>query len=221
MEYGVVNPPRVMPGQIYQRIKRLLDVIFCVLALFFALVIIAVCAIAIYFDSGGPILFNQERIGKGGRRFKIFKFRTMKPVLETSHCRSFMKAYVKGEITGDNNSIFKPIQKDEITRVGAFLRKTSLDELPQIFNILRGEMSLIGPRPNVVWEVEEYRPWHYERLEILPGITGLAQVHGRSSIGFNSLVRYDIHYIENLSFILDAKIFWWTIATIVNKKGVL
>jgi lipopolysaccharide/colanic/teichoic acid biosynthesis glycosyltransferase len=221
MEYDVINSPRVIPRQLYQRAKRLMDVGFCILILPFVLLVLALCAIAIYIDSGGPIFFTQERIGKGGRHFKIIKFRTMKPSLNNDYCRTFMKAYVKGEIIGNNNSVYKPIHEKEITRVGSFLRKTSLDELPQIINVLKGEMSIVGPRPNVSWEVEEYRPWHYERLEILPGITGLAQVRGRSAIGFNSLVRYDINYIENQSFALDVKIFWWTITVILDGKGAL
>jgi lipopolysaccharide/colanic/teichoic acid biosynthesis glycosyltransferase len=221
MELEIINQPRVMPRQLYQRVKRLIDVIFCILIMPFALIIIAACALAIYLDSRGPIFFIQERIGKGGRHFRIYKFRTMKPFQQNNRCRSFMKAYINGEITGSNSSVFKPIQNNEITRVGAFLRKTSLDEIPQIYNVLKGEMSIVGPRPNVIWEIEEYRPWHYERLEILPGITGLAQVRGRSSIGFNSLARFDINYIENQCFSLDIKIFWWTITAILDGKGAL
>ncbi len=221
MEYLVINQPRVNPRQMYQKIKRLIDIAFCLLILPFALIIIGICALAIIFDDGKPVFFTQERIGKGGRHFRILKFRTMKPAPESTHCRSFMKSYVKGEISATKNQIFKPINMDEITQVGAFLRKTSLDELPQIYNVLKGEMSFVGPRPNVFWEVEEYRPWHYERLEILPGITGFAQVRGRSAIGFNSLVRYDINYIENQSFALDVKIFWWTITAILDGKGAL
>lgn len=223
MEYQIINQPRVIPRQFYQIIKRLLDIVFCLLILPFAIIMMAVCAIAIYIETHGSIFFIQERIGKGGQHFRIYKFRTMKPVNDDSHCREFMKAYVKNEINdnGKNSSSFKPAHSQQIFRVGSFLRKTSLDELPQIFNVLKGEMSIVGPRPNVLWEVEVYRPWHYERLEVLPGITGLAQVRGRSSIGFNSLVRYDIHYIENQSLALDIKIFWWTIEAIIRAKGAI
>ncbi len=101
------------------------------------------------------------------------------------------------------------------------MRKTSLDELPQIVNVLRGEMSIVGPRPNVPWEVEEYRPWHHERFEVVPGITGLAQVRGRSNIDFISLVRYDIEYVEKRSLILDLKILWWTAKGILGGRGAL
>jgi lipopolysaccharide/colanic/teichoic acid biosynthesis glycosyltransferase len=132
-----------------------------------------------------------------------------------------MKAYVRGEIIHNKpgNGTFKPLTDNQITRVGRFLRKTSLDELPQMINVLKGEMSIVGPRPNVPWEVDEYRPWHFERLEVLPGITGLAQVQGRSSISFNSIVRYDINYIERQNLALDLKILWWTLKSVFLSKG--
>jgi len=132
-----------------------------------------------------------------------------------------MKAYVRGTLEGveDGSETYKPIKVDFITKVGRILRKTSLDELPQIFNVLKGEMSIVGPRPNVLWEVDEYRQWHHERFEVLPGMTGLAQVRGRSCIDFKSLVRYDIEYIENQSLALDIKILWWTFISILKAKG--
>jgi lipopolysaccharide/colanic/teichoic acid biosynthesis glycosyltransferase len=132
-----------------------------------------------------------------------------------------MKAYVRGEVGQgqEGNQTFKAVTEDQIIRVGRFLRRTSLDEIPQLINVLRGEMSIVGPRPNVPWEVEEYSPWHYERLEVLPGITGLAQVNGRSSLNFNTLVRYDIHYIEKQSLSLDLKIIWWTLMSVIKRKG--
>jgi lipopolysaccharide/colanic/teichoic acid biosynthesis glycosyltransferase len=131
-----------------------------------------------------------------------------------------MQAFVKGEVEDDaSRVVYKPIQAAQITRVGRILRKTSLDELPQMINVLRGEMSLVGPRPNVPWEVDVYRQWHHERLEVLPGITGLAQVRGRSCIRFDSIVNRDIEYIEQRSLSLDLKILWWTFLTVVGNKG--
>ncbi len=118
-----------------------------------------------------------------------------------------------------NGKVYKPIQASQVTRIGRILRKTSLDELPQIFNVLKGEMSLVGPRPNVPWEVDEYRPWHYERLEVLPGITGLAQVRGRSGISFDSIVQYDIEYVEQQSLGMDLRILWRTVSTVLFGKG--
>jgi len=227
----------------YQNLKRLVDYVLCLLVLPLALPVFAIIALAIALDSEGPIFFIQERIGQGGRRFRMFKFRTMHHNLDDHQHRVFMRAYVRGQIgnnelvndarkafvkafvdsparaNGNDKLIYKPMQAKEVTRVGRILRKTSLDELPQLINILRGEMSLIGPRPNVPWEVEEYKPWHYERLEALPGITGLAQVRGRSSINFDSIVNYDIEYIEKQSLLMDIKILWWSAAVVFKGKG--
>jgi lipopolysaccharide/colanic/teichoic acid biosynthesis glycosyltransferase len=198
-----------------------MDVALCLLALPLALPLLAICALVIHLDSPGPIFFVQERIGKGGRRFRLFKFRTMSHDLDDSSHRDFMKAFVNGRISDDEDggAIYKPVQSSQVTRVGRILRKTSLDELPQLINVLRGKMSLVGPRPNVLWEFEEYKGWHNERLEVLPGITGLAQVRGRSGISFDSIVKYDIEYIERQSPTLDLKILWWTASSVIFGKG--
>lgn len=223
MDLLMIKHPRVLPRQkAYTAFKRFMDIALCILSLPLTLPVMLACAVAIRLeDPNGPVFFTQDRVGKGGRMFRIIKFRSMKVNLDDSQCRSYMRAYVKGEVTeGDNGEkVFKPITGNQILRVGRIMRKTSLDELPQIINVLRGEMSIIGPRPNVPWEVDVYRPWHHERLEVLPGITGLAQVRGRSSINFNSLVRYDIAYIEQQSLQLDLKILWWTFMTILRGKG--
>jgi lipopolysaccharide/colanic/teichoic acid biosynthesis glycosyltransferase len=247
MELIVINDqPRALPSRrTHQIAKRVMDVTFCLLALPMVLPLMAACALAIRLDSPGPALFIQERIGKGGRCFRMYKFRTMRHNLDDSHHRAFMKAFVNGEIGGNGNDenetlptafrkafmngqssrngtgkdIYKPVQDSQVTRIGHILRKTSLDELPQLFNVLKGEMSLVGPRPNVPWEVEEYRSWHHERLEVLPGITGIAQVRGRSGISFDHIVRYDIQYVENQGLALDLKILWWTLGTVFRESG--
>jgi lipopolysaccharide/colanic/teichoic acid biosynthesis glycosyltransferase len=222
MELIIVNQPRVYPRRReYQNAKRLVDLVLCFFLFPVVIPVLLICALAIFFDSGRPIVFLQERIGKGGRRIRIYKFRTMKANLDQSNNREYMKAYVRGEITHNKpgNGTYKPQTDNQITRVGRFLRKTSLDELPQMINVLKGEMSIVGPRPNVPWEVDEYCPWHFERLEVLPGITGLAQVQGRSSISFNSIVRYDINYIERQNLALDLKILWWTLKSVFFSKG--
>lgn len=222
MELVVLNRPRVLLRRRgYRFAKRVIDLLLCLLALPFATVIILVSAAAIALDSPGPILFIQNRIGKGGRNFKLYKFRTMYHNSDTASHRAFMKAFVHGEV-GDmasGKAVYKPFGDRELTRVGRILRKTSLDELPQLFNVIRGEMSLVGPRPNVLWEVEEYRGWHKERLEVLPGITGLAQINGRSSNTFDQIVRYDIEYIENQSLKLDLKILWRTLMSVLAGRG--
>ncbi len=248
MDLVIINQPQVYPyRRMYQFAKRLFDIVCCVIALPFLLPVWVICVVLIRADSAGPALFVQDRIGKGGRPFRMYKFRTMQHNLDNSAHRAFMKAFVNGEIGDEGNTsasatqhaaraflhaftgstashtetkkIYKPVQDSQITRVGRILRKTSLDELPQILNILKGEMSLVGPRPNVPWEVEEYQPWHYERLEVLPGLTGLAQVRGRSGISFNHIVQYDIEYIEKQSLALDVQILWATFASVVRGVG--
>lgn len=218
----IVKKPRVFPKQgLYPQTKRVLDLIFCILILPFIIPLMVLCAIAIYLESVGPIIFVQDRIGKGGKNFRMYKFRTIKVDFDKENSQAYMKDYIRGTLAMDEsgNVTYKPIKGDSITKVGKILRRTSLDELPQIINVLKGEMSIIGPRPNVVWEVEEYRPWHHERFEVLPGITGLAQVRGRSCIDFKSLVRYDIEYIENQNLLLDLKILWWTFLNTILRKG--
>ncbi len=202
----------------YQNVKRVLEIILCLLLSPLLFVLFLIIAVAIRLNSPGPIFFVQERIGKGGRKFKMIKFRTMYHDLDTGAHRAFMKAFVNGQIEGDNK-VFKPFEKSHVTVVGRILRKTSLDELPQLINVFKREMCLVGPRPNVPWEVEEYRAVHQERLEVLPGITGLAQVRGRSGITFDEIVRYDIEYIEKQSLKLDLQILWWTVASVLFGKG--
>ena len=222
MDLVIINQPRVfLYRKGYQIAKRVMDLALCLLAMPLVLPLLALCVLAIRIDSLGPVLFVQERIGKGGRRFRMYKFRTMQHNLDDSHHRDFLKAFVNGRVGGDENggALYKPFQASQITRVGRILRKTSLDELPQLINVLRGEMSLVGPRPNVPWEFEEYRGWHKERLEILPGITGLAQVRGRSGITFDSIVKYDIEYIEKQSLAMDLKVLWWTAISVLFGTG--
>ncbi len=223
MDLIIINRPRVFPYHTgYTVAKRAMDVMLCILSLPMVLPLMLLSALAIALDSEGPIFFIQERIGKGGRPFKMYKFRTMQHNLDDSNHRAFMKAFVAGQIGSDDDEgqeIYKPIQASQITRVGRVLRKASLDELPQLINVLKGEMSLVGPRPNVPWEVEEYRGWHNERLEVLPGITGLAQVRGRSGISFDRIVKYDVEYFEKRSLVLDIQILWWTVTSVLGGKG--
>jgi len=207
----------------FRMTKRLIDITFMLLLIPFILPLLAVAAIVIKIDSPGPILFKQKRIGKGGRSFEIYKLRTMRHNSDKSTHQEFMAQYIRGQLSdntdGDEEAIYKPPIEDQVTRVGHILRKTSIDELPQLLNVLSGEMSLVGPRPNVPWEVEAYRDWHKERLEVKPGITGLAQVKGRSGIPFDQLVRYDVEYVRKQCVSLDAKIFWWTVVAVLDGDG--
>lgn len=223
MEFTVLALPRTKkasPNPNYYFFKRLLDLVFTLAVLPVVLPLMALIALLIRFDSPGPALFKQKRVGKDGRIFEIYKFRSMTHALDDSHHRAFMKAFVQGEIGQEENgkTVFKPFTDAQVTRVGRFLRKTSLDELPQLFNVLKGDMSVIGPRPNVLWEVEAYKTWHMERLAVLPGITGLAQVNGRSSISFDTIAQYDIEYARNLSLWLDAQIMWKTFTAVVVRR---
>ena len=222
MELAIVSRPYIFPQRtLYRLAKRTMDIIIIVLALPLLLPLMAFCALAVRLDSPGPVFFAQERAGKGGCQFLMYKFRTMHNNVDSSAHKDFMRAFVNGDIgqNGSGKNIYKPFQETQVTRVGRILRKTSLDELPQLFNVLKGDMSLVGPRPNVPWEVEEYRGWHKERLEVLPGITGLAQVRGRSGISFDSIVKYDIEYVEKQNLLMDLKVLGWTVSTVLFREG--
>jgi len=222
MPWVVIDRPTVkLYKPYYQIFKRLLDITLCIPVLIIFLPFAIVISTAIRLDSPGPILFVQKRVGKGGRLFDIYKFRTLYHNIDKSSHQAFMKDFVQGKVQQKgNNPIFKPFKDSQVTRVGRFLRDSSLDELPQLLNVLKGDMSLVGPRPNVPWEVEEYLEWHKERLEVLPGITGLAQVRGRSGILFDIIVQYDIEYIERQSLWFDLKILWWTFSHLFIGGGV-
>jgi lipopolysaccharide/colanic/teichoic acid biosynthesis glycosyltransferase len=205
---------------IYSSIKHLIERLLALALLILLTPLFVLLALLIQWDSPGPVLFRQERIGKGGKPFKFFKFRSMRSDIDRGAHEAFFKAFVNGHTEGSEQlQEFKPIQDDQVTRMGRFLRKTSLDELPQLLNIIKGEMSFIGPRPNVLAEVEAYKDWHRRRLEVLPGITGLAQINGRSSIPFDQIVQYDIEYVENESLLLDLQISWQTLPAVLRGKG--
>ena len=219
---GFISTNAVANRRVYRSVSQFLNIMICLPFVPILLVLVAVIGVAIKLDSPGPVFFVQERIGRYGKRFSIYKFRTLSHGHDPRSDHAFMRAYISGKV--DHNDVptkprFKPNNNVNITRLGNLLRKTSLDEIPQIINILRGEMSLIGPRPNVPWEVETYQLWHTERLDVLPGITGLAQVKGRSNLRFDELVRYDIYYVRNQSLVLDLRILWWTVLTIVTGLG--
>jgi lipopolysaccharide/colanic/teichoic acid biosynthesis glycosyltransferase len=208
-------------GKIYPFVKRVAETILSIVLLILLAPLFLLLTLAIRWDSPGPALFRQTRIGKGGKPFTFYKFRTMFYDIDRSGHQDFLKAYVNGELASGTNgqNMYKPIQANQITPVGRILRKTSLDELPQLLNILKGEMSFIGPRPNIPAEVEAYQEWHRKRLEVLPGITGLAQINGRSTIAFDQIVQYDIEYVENASLLMDLKVAWRTIPAALLGKG--
>jgi lipopolysaccharide/colanic/teichoic acid biosynthesis glycosyltransferase len=202
-------------------IKRTLDVLAVTLGLIFAAPLMALIAILIRLDSSGPALFKQERIGEGGRPFTMYKFRTMRvdadPALHRAHVTRLIQQNLSLEQCG--SASLKLARDPRITRAGCVLRKTSLDELPQIINVLRGEMSLVGPRPPLRYEVELYKDWHRRRLQAVPGITGLWQVEGRNLVSFDDMVRIDLRYIERQSLWLDLKILLQTPLAMVGGHG--
>ena len=203
-------------------LKRALDTVFALIALVLFWPVMVAIGVLIRLDSPGPALFVQKRIGKEGRPFRIYKFRTMTHSLDNSAHVKFMQAFVQGRLNARASSLdttYKPFAESQVTRLGRILRKTSLDELPQIINVLKGEMSLVGPRPNVPYEVQAYKEWHRERLTVLPGITGLAQVRGRSSLEFDTIASYDIQYARAQSLSLDAQSLLSTLTAVIRGRG--
>jgi lipopolysaccharide/colanic/teichoic acid biosynthesis glycosyltransferase len=195
----------------YAVAKRLLDVTICLLLLPIVLPILALCSALIWLENPGPVMFSRMRTGRGGHPFKMFKLRTM-----VTNAEELKEKYAHlNEHTWPD---FKITNDPRVTRVGRVLRKTSLDELPQIFNVLLGDMSLVGPRPTS-FAVSTYSLWHTERLEVLPGITGLWQVSGRAEVDFDDRIRLDVEYIENQSMWLDLKILLHTVLVVFKSRG--
>jgi exopolysaccharide biosynthesis polyprenyl glycosylphosphotransferase len=193
-------------------LKRVVDVVLCVASLALALPLMLLIALAIRLDTPGPVLFVQKRVGRGGRFFEILKFRSM---VEGADAEQEVLRKTE-EVDGRR---FKLKDDPRVTRVGRFLRRISLDELPQLYNVLRGEMSVVGPRPALPDEVAEYQEWHRKRLEVVPGITGLWQVSGRSEMPFDEMVLLDVFYIENWSLGLDLRILLQTIPKALSGEG--
>lgn len=210
--YLEIDPQRrLIQGPAYLFLKRAMDITLCLMAMPLILPLLALVAAMIYLDSPGAIMFRQLRTGKGGRRFRMYKFRTMVPNAE-----ELKKTYAHlNELTWPD---FKITDDPRVTRVGKFLRKTSLDEIPQILNVLKGDMSLVGPRPTS-FSPETYRLWHTERLEVLPGLTGLWQVSGRSNLDFDQRLKLDIAYIERQSLWLDVQVILRTVGEVFIGEG--
>ena len=205
-------------------IKRLIDLVGSGSAILFLSPIYAAIAVAIKVTSKGPVLFKQERLGHYGKPFTVLKFRSMRTDCDPKIHQQYVEQFIAGRMEGNCHEVSKPvfkIQKDpRVTTVGRFLRKTSLDELPQFWNVLRGEMSLVGPRPPIAYEFRAYEAWHRRRvLEIKPGITGLWQVEGRSRTRFDDMVRLDLKYARAWSIWLDLKILARTPGAVIHGEG--
>jgi exopolysaccharide biosynthesis polyprenyl glycosylphosphotransferase len=206
--------------------KRVIDILGSGILLLILLPVLALIALAIKLSSQGPMIFEQERVGQFGRRFKCLKFRTMyinnDPKIHREYVQDFIagKAENREEKNGAEPVVYKIKNDPRVTRVGQFLRKTSLDEFPQFWNVLRGDMSLVGPRPPVPYEFEVYDFWHRRRvLEVRPGVTGLWQVSGRSRTCFDDMVRLDLRYSQRWSLWLDLKILLATPRAVFTGDG--
>lgn len=193
-------------------LKRIVDVVLTTLALVAMSPILLLVALAIRLESSGPIIFKQVRIGRGGKPFEVYKFRSMRVGAE----KEVARLAAANEATGP---LFKIRNDPRVTRVGRFIRKTSLDEFPQLWNVLKGDMSLIGPRPALPSEVAQYQEWHRKRLDAAPGLTGLWQVSGRSDVTFDEMMMLDIYYTEQWSPMLDTMILLKTIPTVLFQRG--
>jgi lipopolysaccharide/colanic/teichoic acid biosynthesis glycosyltransferase len=216
----------------YFAIKRFLDVILAGLVLILLLPLILLIAILIKLDSSGPIFFTQERVGAKRqwlgrqaiwivRNFTMYKFRSMVQNADSSVHEAYIRDFVEGRVSpsSENGGTFKLTNDPRVTRVGRFLRKFSLDELPQLLNVLKGDMSLVGPRPVPPYEAACYGNSHQKRLAALPGITGFWQVKGRCQVPFEEMIRMDIEYIQNTSLSLDLKILFLTIPAVLSRRG--
>lgn len=193
-------------------IKRLGDIILSSSLLLLLSPLMMLIAVAIWIESGGPILFNQERVGQNRRRFKMHKFRSMVQNAEALQ-------HQVNKVDAHGNVIHKQKNDPRITRVGRFIRKTSLDELPQLFNVLKGEMSLVGPRPEMPWMLDQYEEWQMRRFDVPGGITGWWQVNGRSDKPMHLNTHEDLYYIDNYSLWLDFLIVIRTPFAILMGKG--
>lgn len=193
-------------------IKRIFDMVLSFLGIIIVSPIYLVTIIAIKLDSKGQVIFKQTRVGKDGKKFTIYKFRTM--VVDAEKKREL-------QLNPDDieNFVFQSSSDSRITKVGAFLRKSSIDELPQLFNVLIGNMSLVGPRPEIPEVVKFYPQRYMQRLLVTPGITGLAQVSGRGEIELGKTIEYDLDYIKNFSILMDLKILVKTVLSVARSEG--
>ncbi|MBR3870210.1 MAG: sugar transferase [Clostridia bacterium] len=186
--------------------KRLIDIILCLIALPFFLLIFAVIAPMIYFSDRGSVFYNAPRLGKDGRIFKMYKFRSMK-----------MNA---PDIRNADGSTFNSEDDPRLTKVGRFIRKTSLDEVPQLLNVLKGDMSIVGPRPDLPEHKEMYEGDEFRKLEVRPGITGYAQAYVRNTVPWKERLARDVWYVDNVSFVLDVKIIVKTATSVLSRKNI-
>ncbi len=224
---SIAGQPATVPFW-YHTVKRILDIVVSLVGLVVFFPLWLLIAIAIKVTSPGPTLFIADTVGKDGRIFPFYKFRTMRTDSDETAHKQYLARFVERNEPyavirredGSEQRVYKIVNDSRVTRIGRILRATGLDEAPQLLNVLKGEMSMVGPRPPRLAEYEHYEEWHKERLTVLPGITGLYQVTARSVVPFDEVVRIDLEYIRNRSLWLDLKIMLLTpINVIILRKG--
>jgi lipopolysaccharide/colanic/teichoic acid biosynthesis glycosyltransferase len=200
--------------------RRSLDILVtaCLLLAFAPLLVLI--ALAIRIDTSGPAIFRQRRVGRGLREFTVFKFRTMHNDADSSPHRQYVQALIGDDRTPERGRLYKLSVDERVTRVGRFLRSWSLDELPQLINVLRGQMALVGPRPVIPYEVEMYPDDYLRRFDVKPGLTGLWQVSGRNERTYEEMVRFDLEYAAGASLLLDLRILAKTVPVVLGRQGV-
>jgi lipopolysaccharide/colanic/teichoic acid biosynthesis glycosyltransferase len=206
----------------YLRAKRVVDLLFTLLILLPLCLVIIIVSVAIRLDSAGPVFFRQKRVGFNGIEFTMYKFRSMYVNSDDTLHRKAIVKYMNGQKLNENNPddlSYKQVDDPRVTRVGRLLRKTSIDELPQFFNVLRGEMTLVGPRPALPYEIEYYGARDRLRLCGKPGLTGTWQVYGRSRVSFQSMVEMDLAYLKQQSLWQDLKLIAFTIPVMIKGSG--
>jgi lipopolysaccharide/colanic/teichoic acid biosynthesis glycosyltransferase len=216
--------PAILPAdtpRISDIAMRSLDVLVAGIALLILSPLLLVVAILVRRDSRGPAIFRQERIGRDLKPFRVAKFRTMRQGVAADPHRAYVEEMIREEagVAGTERPMLKLQEDPRITKIGHFLRRTSIDELPQLWNVLRGEMSLVGPRPPIRYEVDAYPARAYRRFAVRPGVTGLWQVSGRSLVTFSEMIDLDIEYVERRSLLLNLKIVFLTVPTVLHGKG--
>lgn len=212
----IVKMPQNNENVLFTVYKRVFDVAVTVVGSVIVFIPFVIIALLIKLTSKGPVFFKHTRIGKDCKPFEFYKFRTMFVGSDDNAHREFVTEFMQAE---GGSGVRKITDDPRVTPIGRFLRRTSLDELPQLFNVLKGEMSLVGPRPCMPYELEQYQDWHRRRLAVIPGCTGLWQVAGRSAVDFNDMVILDLFYIDNMSPLFDLRILFRTLPVMLLAKG--
>ncbi|MCC8964856.1 sugar transferase [Bradyrhizobium sp. Pear76] len=201
-------------------VKRVLDIAVSVTAILLLAPVLVAVWVAIRLDSPGPAIFCQRRVGRGERPFNCFKFRTLRHKADDNiHRDAIRRVWAKEVLSNDPDAPYKLTDDPRVTRVGRVLRRTSVDELPQLVNVLRGEMSIVGPRPAIPYELEYFRDWHHRRHIVKPGITGLCQVRGRGRLGPDAMLEMDVEYAMNWTLWTDLKLIALTVPAVLRGRG--